>query len=890
LKDRATADRELSAGLKQTRLLAALCFAAMLAVSLLLVGIDRENHLKTRQANATMLASTQANLIHQRLDAALSATYALAVVLRQHDYHASYDWFEPYARELLRYHPGISSLQYGPKGITTFVVPLAGNERAVGNNLLLNTKRNKEALQAIATRKLTLAGPFELVQGGVGLAGRLPIFTPATDKDDGFWGFAVSLIRVEELLRSADVERLARAGYDYTLWRVHPDTGAPHVFAKSGPDVLPDGVTLSFEVPNGTWSLTLLPRGGWMAEAGWEYTFKYVLASLLAVFAGGVIFVILRQPVLLRHEVETRTHELRAANELLARENREREAAQAELKLADKVIESSAESIMITDERSRIVRVNDAFCRTTGYSPEEVLGRDPSLLNSGRHDEAFFEGMYSTLRVDGHWQGEIWNRRRSGEIFPQWLGITVLKDAEGKPAHFVSIGTDISERKASEERIHYLAHYDALTGLPNRLLLRDRVQQAIVQATRSGEKVALLSLDLDRFKIVNDTLGHQTGDELLRQVVGRLKLAVRSSDTVSRQGGDEFVIVSLGHSGPQTAGRIAAKINDRLAEPFFCAGREVRVSSSIGIAMYPDDGTDFETLIKKCDIAMYHAKESGRATHRFFTDALNANSHDRLQLEADLRRAVEKQEFVLHYQPQIDLETRRVVGAEALVRWNDPARGMVPPGLFIPLAEEIGLIVPMDHWVMAEACRQARAWEDAGLPAITISVNLSALVFRQPDLIERVGATLATSGLAPERLELELTESVLVDDVEKMIETVRRLKALGVKLAIDDFGTGYSSLAYLKRFAVDKLKIDQSFVRGDDPQDAAIVQAVIQLGQSLQLKTIAEGAETEAQVQRLRSKGCYEVQGYYFSRPLPADEFVAFLRRAADGVPADRGF
>ena len=884
VKDRAQPAGGAASDLLQARILAAIAFAATLLVTVLAVGVDRQNHLHEEQATANALASTQTNLIHQRLDAALAATYALAAVIRQHDFKVTYDWFDPFARELLRYHPGIGSLQFAPNGVTSFVVPLQGNEKAIGNNLLANTKRNKEALQAIATRKLTIAGPFELLQGGTGLAGRLPIFRMGTGADDAFWGFTVALLRVEELMRSADMDRVVRAGFDYTLWRMHPDTGKPHVFARSGPESLPDGVTIKFDVPNGNWALTVQPHGGWLSQVQNEFRIKYLIAVLLSMFVGGILYLVLRQPVLLRREVEQRTQELKLANQWLARENREREAAESELKLADKVIDASAETIMITDASNWVVRVNPAFTQVTGYPQSEMLGRSPSLLNSGRHDDVFFKTMFETLRLSGHWQGEVWNRRKNGEVFPQWLGISALRDASGTVTHYVSIGSDISERKASEERIHFLAHYDALTGLPNRLLLRDRMQQAISLAERNRSKVAVLTMDLDRFKVINDTLGHQVGDELLKQVVGRLKLAIRSSDTLSRQGGDEFIIVSPDHAGAPTATKIAHKIQEQLSEPFICNGQEISVSSSIGIVLYPDDGIDFETLIKKCDIAMYHAKESGRATYRFFTDALNTHSQERLQLEADLRRALDRKEFVLYFQPQIDLADRKVVGAEALVRWMHPDKGMIPPGRFVPLAEETGLIVSMDQWVMEEACRQARAWLDEGLPALTISINLSAHQFKLPDLVERVRRSLADNQLSPQSLELELTESVLVQDVEKMIGLVAELKALGVRLAIDDFGTGYSSLAYLKRFNVDKLKIDQSFVRGEDPQDAAIVQAVIQLGHSLNLKTIAEGAETIEQVRYLHAKGCLEVQGYYFSKPLPANEFAVFLRAAAHGV------
>ena len=869
-----------SAGKARALVIALLIGLVTLGGQLLLLRQERNQHIMERQRVALGVADGQANQIIERLNGAMSATYALAAVLRQHNYQPDYAWMAPFAKELLRYHPGIGSLQFSPDGITRYIVPLAGNEKAIGNNLLVRSDRNKEALLAVESRKLTLAGPFELRQGGTGLAGRLPVFKGDGRPDDPFWGFAVALVLVDHLLKSTDIERLGRDGYDYLLWRKHLDTDARQVFSRSGPEDLNDGVTLPFEVMSGTWHLTLQPRKGWLAGTEREYHTRFVLAVLIACLAGGLSFRLLRQPDILRAEVARRTAALTQVNQQLDRENRQRKEAEASLKLSDEVISATAEGIMITDDRQCIVRINHAFTRITGYSDEEVLGKSPTILNSGRHDTAFFADMYEAIEQTGSWQGEIWNRRKNGEVFPQWLSVSVLRNPQGAVTHYVSIGSDITERKAAEEHIHHLSNYDALTGLPNRLLLRDRFQQGMAAAERNHDKLALLQLDLDRFKVINDTLGHQVGDTLLREVVDRLREVIRLSDTISRQGGDEFMILAQDHEELRGATLIAHNIHTALKAPFHIADQAISLTASIGIAIFPDDGTDFDTLCKKSDIAMYHAKENGRATHRFFTEELNVNSADRIQMEAELRGALERNEFVLHFQPQVDLASGRVTGAEALIRWQHPVRGMIPPGQFIPLAEETGLIVPMDNWVMREACRQARAWVADGLPALMMSVNLSGLQFRQSNLVDRVRGVLADTGQPAECLEVELTESVLIHDVEKVLVTLSQLKALGVRLAIDDFGTGYSSLAYLKRFAVDKLKIDQSFVRGTTAEDAAIVAAVIQLGNSLNLKTIAEGAETEAHVRQLSDKGCSEVQGYYFSKPLPADAFAAFVRRS----------
>lgn len=850
----------------------ALAFTVALISGLAVVGIDRDNHYQTQRAEIQALASTQAALISQRLDAALSASYALGASLRQNNFKVNPKEFERLATELLRYHSGISSLQYAPDGVTTHIVPMAGNEKAVGNNLMLREDRNREALIAVGTRQLTLAGPFELRQGGVGIAGRLPVFEPHASGEDHFWGFSVVLIKVDELIRSANLDSLASNGYDYTLWRIHPDTRKPQVFAKSGPESLDKPINIEFAVPNGQWHLSVTPKSGWVNDnllnSSTELIFAFVFASLVAL----LVYNMQRQPAILSQKVAIRTKELDHEMSI-------RRAAEAKLQMAARVFESSAEAIMISDASNIIVSVNRAFSTMTGYEADEVIGKSPSILASGRHAPVFFKSMFESLMKNGHWQGEVWNRRKDGVIFPQWQGITVVRGDDSRITNYLSISADITERKVAEEQINFLSHYDALTGLPNRILLQDRLKQAMMVSNICKSKVSLLSLDLDRFKVVNDTLGHLFGDQLLIEVVTRLQSLLRNSDTISRQGGDEFLIVLQDDRELSVAPRIAQKILDRLAEAFLINKTEVRISGSIGIAVYPNDGNDFETLLKRSDMAMYAAKESGRATFRFFTEELGKNKGKQMELEAELARAVKQQEFTLHYQPQIDLQTARVVGAEALVRWKHPEKGMIPPVAFIPLAEETGLIIPLGDWVLCEACRQAKQWQDEGYPPLLISVNLSGLQFRRPGLVARVAEVLAETGLSPQHLELELTESILVQDAESVLQTVRDLKGLGIKLAIDDFGTGYSSLSYLKRFAVDKLKIDQSFVRElcSDREDAAIVDAVIQLGRSLNLNTIAEGVETIEQMQHLTRKGCLQGQGYHFSKPLPASEFANYL-------------
>jgi diguanylate cyclase (GGDEF)-like protein/PAS domain S-box-containing protein len=565
------------------------------------------------------------------------------------------------------------------------------------------------------------------------------------------------------------------------------------------------------------------------------------------------------------------------------RDNTRQRKAEEELRLAAKVFESSGEAIMITDAAGCIISVNQAFSIVTGYSAAEVTGRNASLLASGRHSREYFNGMWRSVLGTGHWSGEIWNKRRNGEIFPEWLSLSSVRDAQGRVTHLVGIFSDISERKAAEARITYLAHHDPLTGLPNRLLLKDRMEQAIVHCERSGNRVALLFVDLDRFKAVNDTFGHPVGDALLRDAAQRLLACVRDSDTISRHGGDEFLVVLTDLQNSEVPAQIAGKIMVALGQPFHIDTHEAAISASVGIAVYPEDGAGFDELLKKADTAMYHAKEAGRNAFRFYTERMNADAQERLDLHSHLRRALERKEFVLYYQPLFDLRSGRIVGGEALVRWQDPEQGLVAPGLFIPAMEHSGLIVPLGEWVLREACAELAHWHAQGCPQLSMAVNISAIQFRRGDVEDTVRRALDASGAPPASLELELTESILIDGAEQVLATIRTLQALGVRLAIDDFGTGYSSLAYLKRFAVDKLKIDQSFVRDivTDQDDAAIVRAVIQMARSLNLHVLAEGVETEAVADELRAMDCDLVQGYHFGRPMPAAEFRRLIGATA---------
>jgi len=546
-----------------------------------------------------------------------------------------------------------------------------------------------------------------------------------------------------------------------------------------------------------------------------------------------------------------------------------------QLRLAASVFEGSQEGIMILGADHRLVDVNQAFTTITGYDADTVAGhllRD--LLSAEQFDAQACEHLWARVDQDGSWQGEVWYRRADGEMFPAWQNLSVVKNAQGEPMRYIGVFTDISEKKASEERIHHLAHYDLLTDLPNRVLLQDRLHTALERMRRSGEHLAVLFLDLDRFKNVNDSLGHPVGDRLLQIVAHRLDTVVRDQDTVARLGGDEFLLILEELRDPQYAGLVARKILETLSEPVRIEQHDIYIGASIGISVFPGDGSDAEALIKNADTAMYRAKELGRNNYQFYTPQLTLLSLERFELERGLRLALEREELLLHYQPQASVDDGRCVGAEALVRWQHPEKGLIAPDRFIPLAEETGLILALGRWVLRAACAQARRWQEMGRP-LRIAVNLSGQQIVHGDIVATVSEVLAETGLAPQWLELEITEGFVLSHAEAGVHALERLKALGIKLAIDDFGTGYSSLSYLKRLPVDRLKIDRSFVQGvpEDRDDAAIVTTIIAMARSLQLEVIAEGVETEAQLAFMRQHGCEEYQGYFLARPLPLAEF-----------------
>ncbi len=558
----------------------------------------------------------------------------------------------------------------------------------------------------------------------------------------------------------------------------------------------------------------------------------------------------------------------------------ERKRIESDLRLAATAFESQ-DAIVITDAESVILRINKAFTLSTGYTEQDVVGQKISLLKSGRHDADFYAQMWDSINHTGSWQGEIWDRRKNGEIYPKWLSVTAVKGSDGVVTHYVGTHTDISDRKITEEQIKRLAFYDPLTQLPNRRLLEERLKHGINVERRDGKQLALLMLDLDRFKAVNDSQGHLAGDKLLQQVAVRIKARLRDVDMVARLGGDEFVVLLEDITQPEDAARVAEEIIVDLSKPFSLAQHDnVLIGVSIGISLYPQHGDSPELLMDHADAALYQAKDAGRGCFAYFSEDLTIAARERIALETRLRQALKQQELRVFYQPQVDIASGRIVGAEALVRWQHPIEGLIPPLRFIPIAEETGLIMDIGEWVLRETCRQGRLWLDEGLPPLTLAVNVSPQQFRRSDICALVITTVSETGFPATQLELEITESGLMGDQGKASAILNNLRAQGVRLAIDDFGTGYSSLAYLKHFPLDVLKIDKSFI-DDIPfhqDDMEIAATIVAMGHILGFKVLAEGVETSEQLAFLQEKGCDMYQGYIKSKPVPADEFVLLLR------------
>ena len=958
-------------------LLAAACAGALVWT------LERQERAQQR-TQAADVAGDHVQALQHAIELALSANNTLVALVRQG--HGNVPQFEEIGMQMLPFYPGIAAMGLSPGGVVQQVVPRAGNENSIGFDQLNDPRQGAESARARESGLLTLAGPVELVQGGLGVVGRQPVYLEDDLGRRNFWGFTYVTIRLPEVLATARLPQLTERGFHYRLWRVRPDNHQEQTIAASDPPSAEDAVGRSLTLPNGQWTLSLSPAQGWGAPG--VLALRCALGLLFALLMGYLARLLVE---LKAHErglatqVAQRTSEIQATQQqlratidaipdplfeidqdgrycsvhspraelpmgpadqligrnvtdvlpalaaltvmdvlneaqsqgwstgrqimldlpslgptwfelsaarkagsavgkprfiVLSRDISERKRSQEQLQLTAQVFDQSGEAIVIADAAQTIVRINRAFSRITGYSEAEALGQSMRLLTVAESTRDFDADLvYTQLSKDGHWEGEAWGRRKDGSTYPQWLSVSRVRDGNGSTTHSITLFRDITLQREAQDRIQRLAHFDPLTDLPNRALLAERAQRHIEQEQARGGTLAMLFLDLDHFKNVNDSLGHRIGDILLVAVARRLESLLGTQDTVSRLGGDEFLLLLPAASAMQAAD-VAQRLLIAVAQPFQVEPYELTTTLSVDIAMYPADGDSFDTLYQRADAAMYRAKQSGRNRFGFFTADLEARTARALQIENALRRALERNQFELHYQPQVSLATRQVVGAEALLRWKHPELGMVSPAEFIPVAESSGMIVAIGEWVLNTAVHDAKRWLDLQLPLRAVSVNLSAVQFRHPQLPEMVTRCLQQAGLPARRLELELTEGAAVDDPAAALAMMDQLHDRGVRLSMDDFGTGYSSLSYLKRFQIYKLKIDQSFVRDldDDANDRAIVSAIIRMAQALGMQTTAEGVETDGQLEFLRAQGCDEGQGYLFSRPLAADAFEAYLR------------
>lgn len=581
-----------------------------------------------------------------------------------------------------------------------------------------------------------------------------------------------------------------------------------------------------------------------------------------------------------RDELEVRVEE---RTQELTQEIGERRLAEKRLSLAAKVIENLNEGVVVTDSDFHVTAVNRAFTTITGFSPDDVIGESPHFHEAISDQPGLYAQMWKAIEQNGRWQGEIWNTRKDGERVAERLSVVALASPNGAIEQYAIVTRDITQRKLDEERIRYQANYDALTGLPNRALFLDRLTQGLPNMKRAGQKLGLMFLDLDGFKLVNDTLGHDVGDMLLQEAARRLLACVRDGDTVARLGGDEFTVIMPNIDDPKSTTIVARRILDALNQPFVLKGQEAFVSGSIGLTIFPDDAVDAAELIKNADAAMYRAKDQGKDNYQFYTADLNEEVKQRLVFKNGLVKALERNEFILYYQPKLTLENGVIGSVEALIRWMSPELGMVSPVDFVPILEETGMVVEVGEWALRTACNQHKAWTAMGLPHIRVAVNLSARQLRESNFVSIVERVLKETGIGPDGLEIEITESMLMSDAAKAVVALEQLHDMGLHIAMDDFGTGYSSLSYLKRFPIDTIKIDRSFVNdiATSPDDAEIIKAILNMGHTLNRRVVAEGVETDEQLAILRDLKCDEIQGYFLSPPLPAEKITALVRAHA---------
>ena len=829
-----------------------------IAVATFSIFLAERYNYQQKYASVQKVSSSYVSQIRNSITHSLSATYPIAALIRTQN--GATTGFSELATEMLKNYPGAAAFQLQPDGILKYVVPLAGNEGAIGHNLLLNPERTKEAFLARDTGKLTLAGPFDLVQGGVGAAARLPIYL---DKPEGkeFWGFSSVLIHFPDVLNSVGLPSLSKAGIAYQLSRIHPDTGQTQVISSSDEPLIDKNQEFNIEVPNGMWSFKVAPIHGWISV---ERLLFEILLGLS--FVGLIYFVVFFRVQLLAQYKQQVEQELNESGE--------------KLKLSARVFSDTHEGITITDADMNIFEVNPAFCEITGYSRDEVIGKNPRILSSGKQSPEFYQAMWQQIDEKGHWQGEVWNRKKEGELYAELLTISVLKDELDKAVNYVGVFTDITISKKQQEQLSLMAHYDVLTGLPNRALFVDRFTQAIAHSKRTNYQLAVCFLDLDNFKPVNDNYGHEIGDRLLIEVAKRITAHIREEDTVSRQGGDEFALLLNDIESFAQCEQTLQRIHHALAQPFLIDDYPHKITASSGVTLYPHDEGDIDTLLRHADQAMYQAKLEGKHRYHLFNpehDQRTIQKHHQLD---EIEQALANNEFQLYYQPKVNMRTGDVYGAEALIRWIHPEKGLIPPLDFLPLIDSTDLELQLGDWVINQALQQMDSWLAQGIK-LEVSVNIASHHLQSDSFFINLEAALARyPAIDSHYFQLEILESSALSDLHAISSIIKTCQdALGINIALDDFGTGYSSLTHLRNLTANTIKIDQSFVRDmlDDPDDYTIIDGVIGLADSFSRNVIAEGVETTEHGLMLLMMGCEDVQGYGISRPMPATDFPEWL-------------
>lgn len=953
--------------------------------------LDQYSYQQKRIKIQEITASHASHITHD-LNQTLSAAYPIAALIRAQNGNVS--GFTELATEMLPLYPAIASLQLLPDGVVKHIVPIEGNENALGHNLFLDPERSNEAHIAKVSGKLTLAGPFDLRQGGIGAASRLPIYLDTADGKK-FWGFAAVLIRFPDILNTTHLSTLAKSGVGYQLSRVLPGTNETQIIATSNTTFSSDTVTFDIPIPNGNWTLRAYPIDGWR-----NYPRLFLGSALalvfifLATFATTLWTRLAKSRALLEAKVKERTSELEGnlaqlaeserklvlsqqvggigtwewdlttdiifwsdqISELFGRvqglsattiedflkcihpddleyvlkviytciesgesydidyrvvspeghiswlnekanvirdDNRKaitilgvsiditkRKNIENKLFLSSRVFSDAHDGITITDSNKLIVDVNPAFTRITGYTRDEVIGKNPRILSSGKQSAEFYRDMWQNISEHGHWQGEIWNRKKCGEIYPELLTITVIKDSNNT-LNYLGVFTDITHIKRQQKQLKHIAHYDLLTNLPNKVLLTDRLSQAILRCDRNKNSLAVVCLDLDNFTDVNDIHGHDIGDELLIEFSVRLKEALREGDSLARVSGDEFIAVLVGLTQIEDCEPILERLLLAVSNTVTIRDIVFNMSISIGVTLYPQDNVDGDLLIRHANQAMYRAKELGKNRYHLFDTAQDeAVKAQRENLE-DIRNALDNQQFVLYYQPKVNMKTGIVIGVEALIRWQHPERGLLSPIEFLPVIENNPMSYEMGEWVIDTALSQISEWQRTGLNLpVGISVNITAAHLQHPNFSKMLAQKLAAHPeVDPHYLELEVLETSALDNIKDVTSIMNVCIGLGVNFALDDFGTGYSSLTYLRRLPANLIKIDQSFVRDMllDTDDLAIIEGVIALAKSFKREVIAEGVETKEHGSALLQLGCELAQGYGIAKPMPAEQIPAWI-------------